>query len=79
MDKVVASAAAAVADIPSGSSIAVGGFGLAGIPWILIDALHAQGADGLTVVSNNLGVDNQGPGVLLAAGRIARAISPYVG
>ena len=57
LDKVVAGAADAVADIPRGSSLAVGGFGLAGIPWFLIEALLDQGADDLTVVSNNCGVD----------------------
>ncbi|KJK35156.1 succinyl-CoA:3-ketoacid-CoA transferase [Streptomyces variegatus] len=79
VDKVMASAAEAVADIPEGASLAVGGFGLCGIPTVLIDALHAQGADGLRVVSNNCGVDGQGLGVLLAAGRIARVTGSYVG
>lgn len=79
MDKVMASAAAAVADIRSGSSIAVGGFGLVGVPSALIDALLVQGASGLEIVSNNLGIDGQGLGKLLAAGRIRRAISSYIG
>ncbi|MHA6511215.1 CoA transferase subunit A [Tessaracoccus sp. Z1128] len=79
MDKVVASAAEAVADIASGSRIAVGGFGLAGIPWILIDALLEQGATDLEIVSNNLGVDGAGLGKLLEARRIRRAISSYIG
>jgi 3-oxoacid CoA-transferase subunit A len=79
MDKVVASAAEAVADIPSGARIAVGGFGLAGIPWILIDALLTQGADELEIVSNNLGVDGAGLGLLLERHRIRRAISSYLG
>ena len=65
IDKVVASAADAVADIPPGASLAVGGFGLAGIPWFLIEALLEQGADDLTVVSNNCGVDGAGLGLLL--------------
>ena len=65
MDKVVPSAAEAVADITSGSSIAVGGFGLCGIPTVLIDALLEQGADDLEAVSNNCGVDEFGLGVLL--------------
>src|SRR5690606_14420654 len=51
MDKVVASAAEAVADIGDGASLAVGGFGLCGVPTVLIDALHEQGATNLTVVS----------------------------
>ncbi|WP_396899146.1 CoA transferase subunit A [Mycolicibacterium sp.] len=79
LDKVVGSAAEAVADIPSGASLAVGGFGLAGIPWFLIGALLEQGADGLTIVSNNCGVDGAGLGLLLEAGRISRVIASYVG
>jgi len=76
MDKVVNSADVAVADIPDGASIAVGGFGLCGIPMELISALRA---DGLHVVSNNCGVDDWGLGVLLAQGRITRMTSSYVG
>lgn len=72
MDKVCASAAEAVAGIPDHASLAVGGFGLSGIPAVLIQALYGQGATGLSVVSNNCGVDGQGLGILLAAGRIAR-------
>ncbi|MFZ5871489.1 MAG: CoA transferase subunit A [Actinomycetota bacterium] len=79
MDKVVGSAAEAVADVPDGASLAVGGFGLAGIPWILIDALLAQGASHLTVVSNNCGVDGAGLGLLLEARRIDRVIASYIG
>ncbi|MEP7091421.1 MAG: CoA-transferase, partial [Nocardioidaceae bacterium] len=79
MDKVVASAAEAVADIASGSRIAVGGFGLCGIPTVLIDALLEQGADDLEAVSNNCGVDKAGLGVLLFAHRIRRMVSSYVG
>ncbi|MDT9684254.1 CoA transferase subunit A [Streptomyces sp. TRM76323] len=79
MDKVRDSAAEAVADIPDGASLAVGGFGLSGVPEILIRALHEQGASGLRVVSNNCGVDGRGLGILLAAGRIARVTGSYVG
>lgn len=79
LDKVVSSAAEAVADIPDGASLAVGGFGLAGIPWILIEALLHQGASNLTVVSNNCGVDGGGLGVLLEQGRISRVIASYIG
>jgi 3-oxoacid CoA-transferase subunit A len=79
MGKIFASAAEAVADIQSGSSIAIGGFGLSGIPWVLIAALHEQGTDKLKVVSNNCGVDGAGLGTLLAAGRIARVQASYVG
>ncbi|WP_458248723.1 CoA transferase subunit A [Streptomyces sp. MAI_2237] len=79
MNKVRASAAEAVADIPDGASLAVGGFGLSGVPETLVRALHDQGASGLRVVSNNCGVDGRGLGVLLAAGRIARVTGSYVG
>jgi 3-oxoacid CoA-transferase subunit A len=79
LDKVVATAAEAVADIRGGSSVAVGGFGLAGIPWFLIEALLDQGADDLTVVSNNCGVDGAGLGLLLERGRISRVVASYVG
>ena len=79
MDKVVASAADAVADIPSGASLAVGGFGLCGVPTVLIEALLASGVDGLATVSNNCGVDGWGLGMLLAAGRIRRTTGSYVG
>lgn len=79
LDKTVATAAEAVADIRAGSSLAVGGFGLAGIPWFLIDALLAQGADDLTVVSNNCGVDGAGLGLLLEHRRISRVVASYVG
>jgi len=78
MDKVV-TAAEAVSDIPDGASIAVGGFGVCGIPSTLIAALLAQGAQGLNVVSNNCGVDGWGLGLLLEAGRISRMTSSYVG
>jgi 3-oxoacid CoA-transferase subunit A len=62
MDKLVRSAAHAVADIPNGASIAVGGFGLSGIPAVLIRALLEQGAADLEIVSNNCGVDGAGLG-----------------
>jgi 3-oxoacid CoA-transferase subunit A len=79
MDKVVASAEDAVADIGDGASLAVGGFGLCGIPSVLIAALYELGSSGLSTVSNNCGVDGWGLGVLLGAGRIARTTSSYVG
>ena len=79
MDKVVTTAGEAVADIPSGASLAVGGFGINGIPHSLIEALHKQGATDLEVVSNNLGIDGWGLGVLLDAKRIARTVNSYVG
>jgi 3-oxoacid CoA-transferase subunit A len=79
VDKVVASAAEAVADVTDGATLAVGGFGLCGIPSVLIDAVLAQGASDLSVVSNNCGVDGVGLGVLLDAGRIGRITASYVG
>ena len=79
MDKVITSPDEAVADIASGSTIAVGGFGLSGIPNVLIQALLRQGADNLEIVSNNLGIDGAGLSLLLEARRIRRAISSYIG
>src|SRR5438876_5536626 len=79
MDKMVASCAQAVRDIPNGASIAVGGFGLNGIPHNLIRALLEQGATDLITVSNNCGVDGWGLGVLLDAKRIKRTTGSYVG
>ncbi|MCC6645579.1 MAG: CoA transferase subunit A [Polyangiaceae bacterium] len=79
MDKVYASADAACADIPSGATILAGGFGLCGIPERAIAAIRALGVTGLTVVSNNCGVDDFGLGVLLRAKQIKKMISSYVG
>src|SRR3954451_2238280 len=79
MDKVVSSPREAVADIPDGAVLSVGGFGLCGVPFQLIDALLEQGATRLTTISNNCGVDDQALGVLLYAGRIAKTISSFVG
>jgi 3-oxoacid CoA-transferase subunit A len=79
MDKTVGSPSAAVADIPSGASLAVGGFGLCGIPSDLIAALHELGVGDLRTVSNNCGVDDWGLGILLSAGRISRTTGSYVG
>ncbi|MGW2181086.1 CoA transferase subunit A [Streptomyces sp. NPDC001732] len=79
LDKTVASAAAAVADIPDGASLAVGGFGLCGIPGTLIDALRNREVGGLDIVSNNCGVDDWGLGILLSGGQISRMTSSYVG
>ena len=79
MDKVVTSATEAVADIPDGATLSVGGFGLCGIPSVLIEALLAAGTTDLEAVSNNCGVDEWGLGRLLFAHRIRRMISSYVG
>lgn len=79
IDKTWASAAEAVADIPDGASLAVGGFGLCGNPMALIEALLAQGTTDMSVVSNNCGVDDWGLGLLLGAGRLKKMTASYVG
>jgi 3-oxoacid CoA-transferase subunit A len=79
MDKTVNSAAIAVAHIGSGATVAVGGFGLCGIPSVLITALLESGVSDLEVVSNNAGVDDWGLGLLLGAGRLRRVVASYVG
>ena len=79
IDKVVSSADAAVADIPEGATLVVGGFGLCGIPENLIAAIVRRGVGGLTVVSNNCGVDDWGLGLLLASRQIRKMVSSYVG
>jgi 3-oxoacid CoA-transferase subunit A len=79
VNKVLASAEEAVARIPDGATIMMGGFGLCGIPENLIAALHARGTRGLTVISNNAGVDDFGIGVLLKSRQVRKMISTYVG
>jgi 3-oxoacid CoA-transferase subunit A len=79
MNKLVASADEAVAAIPEGATIMMGGFGLCGIPENLIAALHRRGTKGLTVISNNAGVDDFGIGVLLRARQVRKMIATYVG
>lgn len=79
LDKSYANTAVAVADIRSGASIAVGGFGLSGNPTELINALLDAGIGDLSIVSNNCGTDGKGLGVLLAARRISRITASYVG
>jgi 3-oxoacid CoA-transferase subunit A len=79
MKKLVANADEAVKDIFDGATIMVGGFGLCGIPENLIRALVRKGVKNLTTISNNVGVDGLGMGLLLAAGQIRRHIGTYVG
>src|SRR6478735_4557276 len=79
MNKVLPSAEAAVAMVPDGASILMGGFGLCGIPENLIAALHARGTRNLTVISNNAGVDDFGVGILLRARQVRKMIATYVG
>jgi 3-oxoacid CoA-transferase A subunit len=79
VNKVLASAEDAVAEIPDGATIMMGGFGLCGIPEQLIAALHARGTTGLTVISNNAGIDDFGVGVLLKSRQVRKMIATYVG
>ena len=80
MNKLYPSAAAALADVVSdGMTLAVGGFGLCGIPEALIEALRDTGKKDLTVISNNAGVDGFGLGVLLNTRQVKKMISSYVG
>jgi 3-oxoacid CoA-transferase subunit A len=79
MDKTYPSADAAIEDMVDGITLASGGFGLCGNPENLIAAIHRKGIKGLSVVSNNCGVDDKGLGILLAAGQIIKMTSSYVG
>jgi|SRR5947209_11320186 len=79
MNKLVANADEAIRDIPDGATVMIGGFGLCGIPENLIRALVRRGVKDLTTISNNVGVDGHGMGLLLAAGQIRRHIGSYVG
>lgn len=79
MNKVVASADEAVRDIPEGATLMLGGFGLCGIPENLITALVRKNVKGLHTISNNMGVDGFGMGLMLEAGMIASHIGSYVG
>ncbi|WP_380167476.1 CoA transferase subunit A [Jannaschia sp. R86511] len=79
MDIVVPDARTAVADLRDGATVAVGGFGLCGIPRVLIQAVLDAGTRDLEVVSNNCGVDGAGLGLLLEAGRVRRVVASYVG
>src|SRR6476469_5589535 len=79
MNKVVASAEEAIQDVFEGATIMVGGFGLCGMPENLIRALAHKGTKNLTTISNNVGVDGLGMGLLLANGQIVKHIGTYVG
>ncbi|MFV2194938.1 CoA transferase subunit A [Nocardiopsis sp. LOL_012] len=79
MDKVVATTAEAVADVHDGASLAVGGFGVSGVPTVVIQALLDKGVRDLSVVSNNCGAIGTGLAVLLDAGRISRVTGSYIG
>src|ERR1700755_2225960 len=79
MRKLVANADEAVSDIPDGATLMLGGFGVCGIPEQLIAALVRKGVKGLRTISNNMGVDGFGMGLMLEAGMIASHIGSYVG
>jgi 3-oxoacid CoA-transferase A subunit len=79
MNKVVKDADDAVKDIPNGATLALGGFGLCGIPENCIAALVLKGVKGLTCISNNAGVDDFGIGLLLQGRQVKKMISSYVG
>ena len=79
MTKVIETADAAVAAIPDGATIMMGGFGLSGIPENLVAALHRRGTRDLTIISNNAGVDGFGIGLLLKSRQVRKMISTYVG
>ncbi len=79
MNKIFPNSDAAVADVPEGATLMVGGFGLCGIPENLISALLRKGVKGLSIISNNAGVDGFGLGLLLEAGQIKKLIGSYVG
>jgi 3-oxoadipate CoA-transferase alpha subunit len=77
IDKIVASAADALRDVPDGATVLIGGFGTAGQPGALIDALIAQGATDLVVVNNNAGNGDTGLAALLAARRVRRIVCSF--
>ena len=79
MNKVFANADEAIHDIRDGATVMFGGFGLCGIPENLIAAMVRKGVKNLTTISNNVGVDHWGLGLLLEAGQIVRHIGTYVG
>jgi 3-oxoacid CoA-transferase subunit A len=79
MNKVVANADAAIQDVFDGASIMIGGFGLCGIPENLVRALARKGTKNLKTISNNVGIDGVGNGLLLAGGQISHHIGTYVG
>ncbi len=79
MDKTFRNADDALFDLKDGITLLAGGFGLCGIPENCIQAIHRKGTRGLTIVSNNCGIDDKGLGILLAAGQVKKMVSSYVG
>jgi len=79
LNKIIESADAAVADIPNGATLMIGGFGLAGVPDDLIDALVRKAPKHLKTIANNMGIDGRGMGIMLAAGMVDSHTGSYVG
>src|SRR3970282_511346 len=77
IDKILPSAEAALADIPDGATVMIGGFGNAGMPSALIDALIAQGARDLTIVNNNAGNGDTGLAALIKARRVRKILCSF--
>jgi 3-oxoadipate CoA-transferase alpha subunit len=77
IDKIMASVAEAVAGIKHGSTVLIGGFGTAGMPFALVDGLIAQGAGELVIVSNNAGNGDTGLAALLKAGRVRKVVCSF--
>ena len=77
INKIAASVADALADVPDGATVMIGGFGTAGIPNVLIDGLIAQGARELTIVNNNAGNGDSGLAALLMTGRVRKIICSF--
>ena len=77
IDKIVPSVEAALADVPDGATIMIGGFGGAGMPILLVDGLIAQGATELTIIANNAGNGETGIAALLKAGRVRKVICSF--
>lgn len=77
MNKICPSLEAALSDIPDGASIMIGGFGDAGVPFQMVDALIAQGAKDLTIISNNAGTGDQGIAALIKLGRVKKIVCSF--
>jgi 3-oxoadipate CoA-transferase, alpha subunit len=77
INKLISSPALALADVPDGATVMIGGFGTAGLPNELTDALLAQGAKNLTIVNNNAGNGDEGLAALIAAGRVRKVICSF--
>ena len=79
IDSTTSIAELVAANVRDGMTIAVGGFGLCGVPFELIEGLRDSGATDLTIVSNNMGVDGKGLGILLENRQVSKVVASYVG